>query len=369
MKLANKKPASGSHQRFFNPLSPQAIDEVLAWDRRRAEAAKQKSIITIDTTKVKSTEYITGITVIDEAELLEPELWPELKEPTPAQPLATVAAIEEFTDYIKLKELSEYTIENNYLPFLRRSLKAYSLVPTDPKLIRRILANYTNRNTRRTYWLYLSTFYSFLEQEHGTPNPMPKVPKPKESKTLPDHLNPEQKELLVKVELSPRDRAILDILIATGLRPSDIANINGRPLRFCDIYEGHIEVSGKGSKGRSVPIPPELRVELLALQNGRRANLAVFVNEWGRPLTTWGLRKVVRRAFIAAGITGVKLTPYTIRHSFGGDFLARGGNLASLQRILGHASVKTTMRYTHLSDKAVADDYHSHMPRASNCLL
>ena len=292
-------------------------------------------------------------------------------QPTQAttQPLTTTAAIEEFTDYSKLKELSEYTIGNNYLPFLRRSFKDYRLVPTDHRLIRRILAQYTNRNTRRTYWLYFSTFYSFLEQEHDIPNPMSRVPKPKEDKTLPDHLNPEQKALLVKVELSPRDRAILDILIVTGLRPSDIANVNGRPLRFCDIYEGHIEVAGKGGKGRSVPISPELRVELLALQNGQRADLAVFSNNWGRPLTTWGLRKVVRRAFIAAGITGVSLTPYTIRHSFGGDFLAAGGNLASLQRILGHASVKTTMRYTHLSDKAVVDDYQRHMPGANYCLL
>jgi len=99
---------------------------------------------------------------------------------------------------------------------------------------------------------------------------------------------------------------------------------------------------------------------LLSLQNGKPGDWAVI------PLSTWGLRKVVKRAFEAAGIWGVRTSPYALRHSFGGHFLAQGGDIAMLQRILGHRNVKDTMRYTHIADKAVFEAYRRYGPRVTN---
>lgn len=139
-------------------------------------------------------------------------------------------------------------------------------------------------------------------------------------------------------------------------------------LRFCDIYDDHLKVSGKRGE-RVVPITPELRDMLCLLQDSRSEDSPIFVNERnGHYLTVWGLRKVVKQAFNVAGITGVKPTPYTLRHSFAGDFLARGGDLATLQKILGHSNITTTMIYTHISDRAVADAYRKHGPRANNII-
>ena len=282
------------------------------------------------------------------------------------EPLTVGKAIEEFAADLRFRGRTKKTIEKNYLSFLRRSLRGYGLVPTDPKIIRQLLAAY-KRNTAHTYRLYFSAFYSFLGTEHGIPNPMTKVPSPGTDKTLPSHLNPEQKRQLQEVNLSPRDRAIVKLFLETAIRPDEVIGTRGHPLRFCDIYEETLEVSGKTGE-RMVPASPGLRDMLLSLRNGRPADSVVFVDGRGHPLTTWGLRKVIKRAFRAAGISGVKATPYTLRHSFAGEFLANGGDLATLQKILGHKDIETTMIYTHIADKAMVDVYRRNASRATNPL-
>lgn len=284
----------------------------------------------------------------------------------PQRAITMAQAIKEFAEDRKLRGRTRQTIEINYLPFLRRSFKGYDLVPTDPRLIRGLLGRF-KRNTANTYWLYLSAFYGFLEREHAMANPMRKVPRPGSNKTLPDHLDSEQKALLVKVDLSPRDKATVKVFLETAIRPDEVVGTRGHPFRFCDIYDEHIEVSGKTGE-RFVPITPELKDLLKSLRNGRSADSAIFVDDRGHQLTSWGLRKVVKRAFRAAGINTVRATPYTLRHSFAGEFLGNGGDLATLQKILGHAKIETTMIYTHITDKAMVESYRRHGPRANNSL-
>ena len=254
----------------------------------------------------------------------------------------------------------------NYERFLKRSFNGFSHVPTDPTIIRGILSNF-NGDTKLTYWLYFSAFYRFCEEEYSLPNPMVKVPRPNKRKTLPDHLNPEQKAQLQEADLSVRDRAVINLFAETAVRPGEVAGTYGNhPLRFCDIHEGHIEVSGKTGE-RIIPIRPKMRLMLLSLKDSRSADAPVFTSDNnGAALTRWGLHKVVKRAFATADIKGVKACPYTLRHSFGGDFLAQGGDVATLQRILGHKNVTTTMIYTHIADKAVFDAYRRHGPGANN---
>lgn len=275
--------------------------------------------------------------------------------------LAGGELVREFVEDRAFRGCTQRTL-TNYSNVLTRFLDGSGqVIPTDPAAVRRFLAPFKG-STKETYWRYLSGFYGFLETEYGFASPMPRVPKPPRGKRLPSHLNPEHKRLLEETELNPRDRAVIRLFAECAVRPGEVAGDRGHALRFCDIYEDNILVSGK-TGDRAVPIMPQLRDVLLALQDGRPADSPVFLGHKG-PLTTWGLRKVVRKAFRAASITGVKASPYTLRHSFGGDFLARGGDLATLQKILGHANVKTTMIYTHIADKAVFDAYRKYGPGA-----
>lgn len=277
--------------------------------------------------------------------------------------ISTTEAIDKFIEDRKFRERGPGTVAN-YDQFLKRSFNRLTRVPTDPAIIRGILSNF-NANTRRTYWLYFSAFYHFCEQEYGLPNPMVRVPKPAKAKTLPDHLNPQQKQQLQGANLCHRDRVIINLFVETAVRPGEVAGYGNHPLRFCDIHEEHIEVSGKTGE-RIIPIRPEMRNMLLSLKDSRSADAPVFTNNQGYALTRWGFGKVVKRAFNAARIKGVKACPYTLRHSFGGDFLAQGGDVASLQKILGHKNITTTMIYTHIADKAVFDAYRRYAPGANN---
>lgn len=282
------------------------------------------------------------------------------------QPLPSKLALQEFRENLDFVGRSQTTI-TTYTSCVGRFLEGHEEVPADYRVVRGFLAQFKGRNTRNTYYLILASFYSFLEREHGLPNPMPKVGKPGLDKTLPDHLNPEQREQLLSAPLSPRDEAMLRLLAETGVRPGEIAGQHGHPLRFCDIYSEYMEVSGKTGE-RIVPVSPEMRDRLKQLREGGPSDSPIFRNR-GNALTTWGIRKLVKRAFSAAGIRGVRPCPYTLRHSFGGEFLSRGGDVAFLQKILGHRDIKTTMVYTHIADRAVLDAYRRYSPGANNTEL
>lgn len=293
----------------------------------------------------------------------------EISAPSISQEIPTLSAkeaIDAFLEDRKFRDCSPKTL-GNYSHFLRRFVGQFSHVPTDHRMIRQLLSNYKGK-TKETYWLYFSAFYGFLEKEYGLPNPLARLPAPHEPRRVPSHLNPEQKARLAEIKLNPRDRALVNLFCESAVRPGEILDSHGHPLRFCDIHEDHIRVAGKRGE-RIVPITPQTRDRLLSLQGSRPSDSAVFTRDDGHPLTYWGLRKIVDTAFKKAGITGVKVCPYTLRHSFAGDFLARGGDLATLQKILGHANVKTTMIYTHIADQQVMDSYRRHGPSAINCSL
>jgi len=292
---------------------------------------------------------------------------------SPAPPATKIKSDQALKDFIadrKFQGRTDYTLDM-YQSVIGRYLAPHEYVPTDHKVPTDFLADF-EQSTRRAYWLRLSAFYGFLEKRGDdslTPNPMRRIRLPDKGKSLPDHLNPEQRALLESAlpGLSQRDRVMIKLLLETGLRPGEVCDPKDHLLRFCDIFKDHLQISGKMG-ARMVPIMAELRVLLLSLQNGRPADSPVFLADNSDTfLTTWGLRKMVRRAFELAGITGVTACPYTLRHSFGGDFLDRGGDLASLQKIMGHTDIKTTMVYTHISDRQVVKAYQR--TRANNTLL
>ncbi len=164
-----------------------------------------------------------------------------------------------------------------------------------------------------------------------------------------------------------RDRALLELLYACGLRASEAL-----ALRVDDVNleAGYVTATGKGSRQRLVPMGAQaLRWVRLYLRTGRprlvkRGEPAtLFLNRSGRPLsrqTLWGLlKKSARQAGVRAAVS-----PHTLRHCFASHLLERGADLRSVQAMLGHADISTTQIYTHLSSSAVRDMYLKFHPRA-----
>jgi integrase/recombinase XerD len=168
--------------------------------------------------------------------------------------------------------------------------------------------------------------------------------------------------------LAQRDRALLELMYACGLRASEAV---GLELQDVDLEEGLLRARGKGSKERLVPIGRQALAALsVYVRSGRRELLAgssqsrVFLNRRGTPLTRQGLYKIVQGHARSAGLAE-RMSPHTLRHTFATHLLAGGCDLRSLQEMLGHADLATTQVYTHLSAERLKDAYFSAHPRAA----
>jgi integrase/recombinase XerD len=165
-----------------------------------------------------------------------------------------------------------------------------------------------------------------------------------------------------------RDRALLELMYACGLRASEAI---GLELMDVDVEDGVLRARGKGSKERIVPIgQAALKALRSYLERGRPGLVKgapeahLFVNFRGGQLTRQGLYKIVRRHALTAGLAD-QMSPHTLRHTFATHLLAGGCDLRSVQEMLGHADVSTTQLYTHLSSERLKDVYFRAHPRAS----
>jgi integrase/recombinase XerC len=162
-----------------------------------------------------------------------------------------------------------------------------------------------------------------------------------------------------------RDRAIVEVLYSSGLRVSELVGLDWRDI---DDDVGMVLVrSGKGNKDRLVPIGEPA---LDALKTWRRLmpkawemNGPVFTNLRAGRLTTRAVENVLARRVVEAGLDS-PLTPHGVRHCFATHLLNAGADLRSIQEMLGHASLATTQRYTHVSVKHLKEVYRRAHPRA-----
>ncbi len=164
-----------------------------------------------------------------------------------------------------------------------------------------------------------------------------------------------------------RDRAMLELMYACGLRASEAVDLDVGDL---DVEAGVLRARGKGSKERMVPVgSAAIRATVTYLQRGRprlvglRPEPRLFVNHRGHGLTRQGLYKIVQRHALSAGLDH-KMSPHTLRHSFATHLLAGGCDLRAVQEMLGHADIATTQLYTHLSADRLKDVYFEAHPRA-----
>ena len=165
-----------------------------------------------------------------------------------------------------------------------------------------------------------------------------------------------------------RDRAILEVMYAAGLRASEVI---GLEMSDVDTEEGVLRAHGKGDRERLVPIG---RAAIAAIEAyrvagrprlvGDRHEKALFLNYRGRPLTRQGLYKIIQGHARSVGLED-RMSPHTLRHSFATHLLAGGCDLRAVQEMLGHADVATTQMYTHLSGRELRDVYSRTHPRAT----
>ncbi|MCB0861138.1 MAG: site-specific tyrosine recombinase XerD [Solirubrobacterales bacterium] len=219
----------------------------------------------------------------------------------------------------------------------------------------------------------LRSFYKHLRREDLVgDDPTAGLATPRRSKKLPNVLNQAEVTRLLATPAgdSPqayRDRAILEVMYACGLRASELIDLE---MTDVDTYEGMLRARGKGSKERIVPLGRQAIYALEGyMRSGRpelvkgRSEKALFLNFRGRRLTRQGLYKIVQGHAKTAGLED-RMSPHTLRHSFATHLLAGGCDLRAVQEMLGHADVATTQMYTHLSGQQLRDVYYAAHPRA-----
>jgi integrase/recombinase XerD len=219
----------------------------------------------------------------------------------------------------------------------------------------------------------LRSFYRHLRRDGLLDtDPTATLSTPRRSRKLPQVLTRGEIEKLLSQPrgtepASLRDRALLEVMYACGLRASEAI---GLELMDVDVQEGLLRARGKGSKERIVPIgQAALKALRIYLERGRPGLVKgapeahLFVNFRGGQLTRQGLYKIVRRHAQSAGLAD-RMSPHTLRHTFATHLLAGGCDLRSVQEMLGHADVSTTQLYTHLSSERLKDVYFRAHPRA-----
>lgn len=217
----------------------------------------------------------------------------------------------------------------------------------------------------------IRSFFSYLVRKGlVAQNPAKLVRTPRKEKRLPVFLSVDEVFNLVDVKdsernpLRVRDRAILELLYSSGLRASELA---GATLADLSMGEAVIRVRGKGNKERIVPVGSKalsaLGEYLDIREELKPASNHVFLNSRGGGITTRSLARIIKKYGLVSGISK-NVSPHVLRHSFATHLLAGGADLRAIQEMLGHASLSTTQRYTHISVERIMEVYDKTHPNA-----
>jgi integrase/recombinase XerC len=308
------------------------------------------------------------------------------------------AAIEGYLEYLKgERDASPHTLRNyrvdlgQFLAYLREREGGAvpALAAVDPLAIRGFLARlHGARMARSSLARKLATLRSFFRylcrQGRLASNPAALVQAPRLPVRTTPHLSVDEAfQLLAAADaaaepvgdsarrraLALRDRAILELFYASGLRISELTGLN---LPDVDPAAGLVRVLGKGRKERIVPVG-KLALQAVEACRAARGALdrrgsadsrsALFLNAQGGRLTARSVSRVVLRYLLSSGL-GKRITPHGLRHSFATHLLSAGADLRAIQELLGHARLSTTQRYTHVGLDRVLQVYDGAHPRA-----
>ena len=235
------------------------------------------------------------------------------------------------------------------------------------------LRQYKSRTSARVL-SSLRRYYSYLLRESRIKaDPTILVQPPKPERKLPSDLNEQDVEALlaapdISTAVGLRDRAMLEVIYATGLRVSELVSLE---LSNLSMQQGVVRIIGKGNKERLTPVGEIALDWLQQYLHTARAELlhqrghtnAVFVTRRGGPMTRQAFWYMIKRYARAAGIEQT-VSPHTLRHAFATHLLNHGADLRVVQMLLGHSDISTTQIYTHVADQRLRDLYHQHHPRA-----
>ncbi|MED1863588.1 site-specific tyrosine recombinase XerD [Fictibacillus nanhaiensis] len=219
----------------------------------------------------------------------------------------------------------------------------------------------------------IRSFHQFLLREKVTSqDPSVHIETPKTERKLPKVLSTDEVEALLETPtsndpFSQRDKGMLELLYATGIRVSELVQLN---IGDVHLDMGFIRCIGKGNKERIIPLGKMAQTAIERyLQNGRSIMLkskktdALFLNHHGNRLSRQGFWKILKQLARKAHIEK-ELTPHTLRHSFATHLLENGADLRAVQEMLGHADISTTQIYTHVTKTRLKDVYSAFHPRA-----
>lgn len=286
--------------------------------------------------------------------------------------------VDDFKKYLEIdKNYSNNTVES-YIRDINSFLKYTNIEIID--ITKRDIDNYIlniiqqyNSNSINRAIASIKSFFKYLSMYKGYINVSEDVESLKKKKTLPKYLSIEEVDKLLDIELKKtfdyRNKAMLEVLYATGLRATELINLD---LQNIDLVNKVINVYGKGSKERIVPIS-NIAVNYLDLYiNNYRSLLfirkqkqtdALFLNNHGKRMTRQGLYKIIGIIAKSAGIDK-EITPHVLRHSFATHLIECGADIRSVQELLGHENVVTTEVYTHIANNFIKNNYNEYFNRS-----
>ncbi|UCE42090.1 MAG: tyrosine recombinase XerC [Candidatus Aminicenantes bacterium] len=290
--------------------------------------------------------------------------------------------LEEFIAYLKHeKNASPHTIANYKSDLLQLAQflenKKLSLRDIDNIVLRGFLAVLYDRGEKKTTvgrkLAAIRSFFQFCVRKHWVDdNPAKVVSTPKQDKPVPSFLTEEEMQEFLDLPqtakpLDKRDKAMLELLYATGIRVGELVGISLEDVKFAERL---IRIKGKGKKERLVPFGKMAEMSLRAylhvrsmINKGQVEESPLFLNYRGQRLSSRSVERTVDK-YIRRSALKRKISPHSLRHSFASHLLSRGADLRVIQELLGHESLATTQKYTHLDLKHLLEVYRKSHPRS-----
>lgn len=294
--------------------------------------------------------------------------------------------VEDFLEWLRRRNSSAHTVQSYDIDLKHFSefliLQKTTLQSVDHVVLRDFLNHlYTDRKLSKSSvsrkLACLKTFFKFLVRESRLKtNPAELIASPRLPKKLPAYLGEIEAAAIVEMPQGTslkalRDRAILELLYASGLRVSELVGLNEDQI---DRDQETVRVLGKGQKERIVPFGSFANRALIEYLDRKRVagrteadetGMPVFVSLRGQRLNSRDIQRLVAR--LRAGLqTTRRVTPHTLRHSFATHLLERGADLRSIQELLGHETLATTQKYTHVSVQHLKREYDKAHPKAKD---
>lgn len=297
--------------------------------------------------------------------------------------------IKEFSNYLKYERQASDHTHKNYMVDLTQFIafvgRVHPEITTDtPSGLKAIDAHVVREYLNELFssksatsiarkLASLRTFFQFCQRRGWVEsNPAKEVASPKIPKRVPKFLTIDEVEVLLKAPddmdtLGIRDKAILETLYASGLRVSELVGLDVNDL---DLTEGVVRVLGKGKKERIVPVGSKAVESIKRYVHARPTDFpanerhgALFVNRQGGRLTARSIERLVSKYLKRCGIQKT-VTPHVLRHTFATHLLNAGADMRGIQELLGHASLSTTQKYTHVSVNKMMEVYDASHPKA-----